>query len=202
MKKISIKAALPVLCMLLIADACKKTNNNSSSGSASDDQATIVFTIDGDSYQNKTISIQGAKGSANSKGIYFSGSDFTGIQVSDEAAASSNGKTSFFLYFDGKNTGSQQCGASFKNQDGAQTIVNFGFTLYVDGDAVDYGFDYSAAGSVNSETAGLVTIKNYGEVNKSIDGDFSGTLINTTTGEKVKITAGHFHAPRHKDIPL
>lgn len=172
--------------------ACKKNDNSSQSPAPG--QAKVSFTINGDGYSSRTITIIGT--TEESEGVYFSKYGFTMCNIGDKPNIESNDINSFAAYFNGNTTGSQNIGTEFSNKLGPQEVVNITFDLTRDGTSSTYGINESNY----SRTPGMINVTKYEQVKGTIEAYFSGTLINADTGDSVKITQGHFVVPRNEDL--
>ncbi|AYB34586.1 hypothetical protein [Chryseolinea soli] len=183
-----------LILSLTILNACKKKDETPSPIAAA---PSVSFTIDGDGFVSKEVSITGISDLSN-VGLYFSKFGFTSCTVGDKASLAEDDKNRAAFYFDGNTSSptSQSVGTRFSNPQGPQELVNFLLSVTRQGTMNTYVIDYNDL----SNTPGFISISKYGAVGSTIEGTFSGTLINSVTGEKVEITKGHFTVPRKKDI--
>ena len=194
--------SVTLILIMSITGACKKSNDNNNdtgTGPGSGGDATASFTIDGDVYKNQKITITGVKGVRENGATYSSKWKFTSAVVGDRSKETEDNKNRLAIYFDGKETGKQESGHAFTDQDGVQDHVNFQLDLTTpDGEQTTYGYDLNDEASTS--TPGTISITNYGDVNGTVEGDFEGTLLNVINGQLVHITEGHFKMTRSVDV--
>ena len=188
------KRRLPITAMMfitfLVLISCKKSD---SAGQGNEPfTATVSFHIDGDNFHEQSITIKGIP-KTTTWCTYSSIDKTTVITINDQPDINTAMKNQFFLIFNGSVTGTQHAG----DEPNGGTFSSLYFQISVtDKDGVLHPYLFENA----ANTPGIFTITKYGKPGETVDGNFSGTLIDENGDPVMKISAGSFSITRTKDI--
>ena len=190
MKKVSGTLLIAGLAWGLIISGCKKKNNAGGNGGAYIAKAS--FAIDGDDFHEQTVTITGvAKGGSY---CYYSSKDkVTTAGIDDAPDISHEAKNNLTLIFNDKTTGTQHAGDDTNG--GAIGSVYFQVTV-TDNSGTKHLFLFEDA----DNTPGTIIIKKFGGVGDTVEGTFSGTLVDEHGEANINISRGTFSVTRNTDI--
>ncbi len=188
--KRSLPFFLAVLFNLALFGSCKKTD---SSGTATGNfTATARFTIDGDSFKKQTVTIQGAV-KTTTQCTYSSKNKVTLITINDQPDINTVMKNQFFLVFKGNTPDTQHAGDD--PEGGSFNSVYFQVAV-----TDKNGIQHSCLFENADNTPGVFAISKIGKPGETVEGSFSGTLVDEDGEPVIKISGGSFSITRGQDI--
>ncbi len=210
MKKHLLNASVLALVLVTGLTSCKK-NATDSPAEPGNKRGEVSFTVDGDGFLGKQITIPYIAGDSVHPGtsVHFVRENDTYLTAGNASVVDpSTGQPAndFTMFFYGAETGKQEAGYQFPNpQPTSATYTNFQLNLTLNGKSRFYLYNnHNSVWTI--DTPGSITVTKYEAPGGRIEGDFEGTLLNydTDTGETttIKITNGHFWFIRERDNPL
>lgn len=186
-RRLFLLAGIPALLL----SGCKKSD--SSDGSSSGNYvANVSFVINGNQFAKQTISIKGSSKGGNTC-AYESKYKIGTTSISDAVNAGDTPKNDFLLIFNGNTTGSQTCGDDTNG--GPYSSVYFQVSAT---DKSGKKHEYQFEDSYN--TPGSFKITKFGAVGSTVEGTFSGTLIDENGDPSIQISSGTFSITRNADL--
>lgn len=191
MKQRSRSVLFASLVLGLALNSCKKTNDAPGGSGAFTAKAT--FTIDGDGFKKQAITITGVKGAGLNYCYYSSKDDVTGVGIDDAPTINIQAKNSVTIIFNGDKPGAQDAGDDING--GPYSSVYFQ-VMVTSTSGVQHTYLFEDA----SNTPGKITITKFGNPLDTVEGTFSGTLVDENGDPNIKITNGTFSITRAKNI--
>ncbi len=154
--------------------------------------ANASFTIDGGNFHQQKISIHGTTKTIT-QCTYSSKDKVTMITINDQPDINTVKKNEFFLAFNGNTPATQHAGDDTNG--GSFSSVYFQVSV-TDKTGIMHSFLFENA----ITTPGVFTVASYGKVGETVEGSFSGVLVDEDGNPGIKISEGNFSITRGQNI--